>query len=40
MYEIVICDDTESDLLQLKMAVEKSKHYDMSSRKLIPLIQV
>lgn len=34
MYEIVICDDTESDLLQLKMAVEKSKHYDMSSMNI------
>ncbi|MCQ2240957.1 LytTR family DNA-binding domain-containing protein [Treponema sp.] len=34
MYEIVICDDTESDLLQLKMAVEKSEHYDMSSMNI------
>lgn len=34
MYEIVICDDTESDLIQLKMAIENSSHYDMSSMNI------
>lgn len=34
MYEIVICDDTESDLIQLKMAVEKSSNYDMASMNI------
>lgn len=34
MYEIVICDDTETDLLQLKMAVESSTHYDMASMNI------
>ena len=34
MYEIVICDDTENDLIQLKMAIEKSELYDMSSMNI------
>ena len=34
MYEIVICDDTESDLIQLKMSVEKSQYYDMASMNI------
>lgn len=34
MYEIVICDDTESDLIAMKMAIEKSSLYDMSSMNI------
>ena len=34
MYEIVICDDTEADLLKLKMAVESSSHYDLATMNI------